>query len=182
MKRLCVLGEHIFDKPACRCHVHQEHKTGFSMKLGILLHLVGLNRNTFNTMNRRTPLRFMERNLLDDRSYDRYTFTHAVAVGCVVELMNAGLPANRASSVVDATFDFIDAAVDEFSKNISSNNWWLTVTNFADGSYGWAGGQEDARPLGDQMVLSKLTINIEAVWQSMSQRIGTTRDPSNKDD
>jgi protein-L-isoaspartate O-methyltransferase len=119
------------------------------MKLGPLLHLVGLNRNTFNTLNRRNPLQFLERDLRDERSYDRYTMTHAVAVGCVVEFMAAGLAAARAVSAVDSMFQFVDAATHTISEAENDNRWWLTVISYADGSYGWMGGLENADTFGD---------------------------------
>ncbi len=152
------------------------------MKLGILLHLVGMNRNTFNTLNRRNPMRFLERDLLSDRSYDRYTMTHAVAVGCVSEFMSAGLPAARAISIVDATFRFIDAATDAMTTEVQDNSWWLTAINYADGSYGWAGGQENADTFGEGLITNKVSINIAAVWEAMATRIGAPIDAENRDD
>lgn len=152
------------------------------MNLVMLLHLVGLNRNTFNTMNRRTPMLFLERDLLSERSYDRYTMTHAVAVGCVAEFVAAGLSAARAVTVVDGTFQSIDAATDAMTREFDDNRWWITAINYADGTYGWATGQENADTFGDGMILNKVSVNISAVWKAMAGRIGTPVDPENRGD
>ncbi|WCT73799.1 hypothetical protein PQ455_00775 [Sphingomonas naphthae] len=149
------------------------------MKLGSLLHLVGLNRNSYNTLNRRNSFRFMDRDLLDERSYDRYSMTHAVAVGCVVEFMAAGLSGQRAGAAVDNLFRVIDAATHTLAQGSAGDHWWLTITNFADGSWGWASGNENADTFGRGLVSNKVSINVVAVWEDMAKRLGTPMDPSN---
>lgn len=127
-------------------------------------------------------MKFMERDLIAPRVHDRWTMSHAVGVGCVLEFMSAGLSSPRAVEMVDEMFGVVDAATYEFGKEKVADTWWLNAINFADGSYGWASGPKDAETFGDGTVASKVSINIAAVMEKMVKRVGTPRDPENAED
>lgn len=145
------------------------------MNLQMTLKMAGLNRNTYNTIDRRTGLPFMKRRLLSTAGHDRYTLVHATALACMLEFQSAGLELSRACSATNEFLDVIDGVVfgDIADGNPKPATSWLTVINYADGSWGWASGKENADTFGDGVVTSKVSVNVLGVWEKMSTRVGS---------
>lgn len=148
------------------------------MNLQMTLKLAGLNRNTFNTIERRSGLPFMKRNLLNAKGHDRYTLVHATALACMLEFQAAGLDLARACSATDDFFDVIDGIVfgGISEGKADANTAWLTIINFASGDWGWASGEENADTFGGGTVTSKVSVNVVGVWEKLTARFGTEND------
>ncbi len=144
------------------------------MNLQITLKLAGLNRNTYNTIERRAGLAFMKKGLLPTTGYDRYTLVHAAALCCMLEFQAAGLELARAVEATDEFFGVIDGIV--FGQLAEGKcdpaGAWLTVINYADGGWGWASGAENADTFGGGSVTSKVSVNVVGVWERMTARLG----------
>ena len=139
------------------------------MNLVMVLHLLDLNRNSYDTLARRTGLPFMKRHLVEGKGRQRFTFAHAVALGSVLAFQSAGVDAQRASAGVAELFGPIDG----FVASAEKANCWLTIINFVDGTWGWASGAENADTFADEgEVASKVSINLLAVWRKMASRFG----------
>jgi hypothetical protein len=145
------------------------------MLLKEILELNGLNRNSFNTLDRRVGLAFLKRGLVEGSARDRFTLTHAVALAAVLRLQQAGLDAKRAAAAVDENYrvliDWV-AYLTLHPEQRAGDGWWLTVINFADGGWGWATGNENADTFGGGVAISKVSINIGAVVEELWSRRG----------
>lgn len=154
----------------CNYARHERDCEGDGMNLVMVLHLLDLNRNSYDTLARRTGLSFMKRHLIEGKGRQRFSFAHAVALGSVLAFQSAGVDAQRASAGVAELFGPIDG----FVASAEKTDFWLTIINFVDGTWGWASGAENADTFADEgEVASKVSINLLAVWRKMASRFGT---------
>ncbi len=96
----------------------------------------------------------------------------SVALACILEFHAAGLDIQRARSAIDEFSGVIDGILFDIERHLQDpRNAWLTVINFADAGWGWASGTEDADTFGGGKVISKVSINMIAVWQKMPDHL-----------
>lgn len=158
------------------------------MNLAQVLHFVNMNRNSYNTLDRRVGgLTFMRENQLppeqSQSAYDRYNFTHAAALACVMAFVDAGVSTTQAAVVVTDLFPYIDSLVADMPEvgRLSEDRAWLTIVNYGDDMFGFSGGaDEPARTLSDVPAISRTAINFNAVWLRMAMRFGAPVMDENK--
>lgn len=145
------------------------------MLLKTVLDVNEINRNTYNTLERRTPggLPFMKRGLAEGKRDDRYSITHVVALATMLELHAMGLEAKDAAEGVDAVYDvLIDwvATLHIMPETVDPTQYWVTVSKFADNSLGWATGREGANTFSIDPPIRKVSVNVAAVFNQLLSR------------
>lgn len=154
------------------------------MNLADCLALIGMNRNTYNSLDRRHRrhdgsggLSFMSKRPLSDEGQDRFALRHAVALACLMDLREAGVPPARALTVIEETFNYIADQVDTSARHpdrLHSRNLIRYFPN-SEGHYGWsAGAPTDSGltvPDGDIIAID-LNEVIRRIWNATSRWLG----------
>jgi len=117
------------------------------MNLQEVLDANDMNRNSYNTLERRTGLAFMKRDVDPARGRDKYFVAHAVALGCMIDLQEAGVPAGRAASAIDSVFHQITRTVELIAKGQSPGWSMIHIVDFGDDNWGFAFGDPTAKTL-----------------------------------
>lgn len=153
------------------------------MLLKTVLHVNEINRNTYNTLERRTPggFPFMKRGLAEGKRDDRYNVTHAVALAAMLNLHAMGVEAKDAAEVIDAVYDvlidwvpalqFNEALPAHATDEVDPDKTWITVSRFEDGGLGWATGKEDANTFSADPPLDQRRVNVAAIVKKLWPRI-----------
>lgn len=143
------------------------------MNLQQVLDANELNRNSYNTLERRTGLAFMKRELHESRGRDKYLPAHAVALGCVLDLQSAGVPAAKAAAVVDGCFHWIWNTVAAIAHG-EAPGWSLVhVVDFEDGTWGFSFGAPDASTLRNEQpheFRTRTSVNVITVLKRLHAR------------
>lgn len=144
------------------------------MLLKNVLEINEVNRNTYNSLERRTGLPFMKRGLVEGKRGDRYTFTHAIALATMLRFQQVGVEAKDAATVVDACYEpLIDwVATLLIDRNrIDADHCWITISHFRDGTIGWATGPEGADTFSADPPFSKLSLNVAILVDELYPRL-----------
>lgn len=155
------------------------------MNLADVLMFSGMNRNTFNSLERRlrSPnghggLEFMRERLTPGDGHDRYKLAHAVALRCFIELRDAGVPPGHAATVISATFDYIADQVEDAAERPERLSDEKLIRYFPDpdGHYGWSAGSPSSTASlgGGQHGSIHIDLNqvTKRIWDAASQWLG----------
>lgn len=141
------------------------------MILADVRELGGMNRNTYDTINRDPGMTFMTKCLSENEGRDRFDITHAVAMRCLTELMDLGLTGRQAATAVNETFDFLYHRVAVLigrPTRFKVGNW-LVVTDYSGGSYGWQMADSFDRVLATDGAIFERTGRLKMVGVSVSE-------------
>ena len=155
------------------------------MLLKTVLEANEINRNTYNSLERRAGLQFMKEGLVANaKRGDRYTITHAVALGAMLSFQRLGIDAREASGVIDAVYEWLidvvpplamDEAIPSIAParpDIDPDRTWITISRFErDGGLGWATGREGADTFSPDPPLVKMSVNVGGLVRKLNPRI-----------
>ena len=147
------------------------------MNLQDVLDANGINRDSYNTVERRTGLPFMKRKTDAARVRDKYFPAHAAALACLFALKDAGVPLTKAAAAVDGVFEGIWRTVGLIGEGQAPGWSMIHVVDFEDGSWGFAYGAPDATTLRHEAVgayRSRVSVNAISVLKRIHTRVNET--------
>jgi len=137
------------------------------MKTGHLLFLSGINRDTYNTNNRRGNLRFLARDIDNPQRQDRFKLAHALAMSAFVMLRRLGVDPAIAGAAVDESWPDIKRVVDASSEPLRSEHCGPRINSLGiEDTWGWPHPKA-----GNALPVATASVNLRMLWEWMQPSV-----------
>jgi hypothetical protein len=145
------------------------------MRLGHILHLTGMNRDTYNSLSRRGHLAFMAKRV-DGAA--RFTEAHALALLAFRELRLISLEPHTASNAVGASWPDIVGMVGLSSRTPGSR--YCGIRRNADGTFETLGWPDN--PDGKNDPVSQAAVDMSQLYKALRAAMTELVEPTDQGD